>query len=310
MQKATAAKKRPFGAAVKKVFRDNGAGWLFSLPLTCGLLIFTLYPVSQALAYSFYDFNGVNEALPVGFGNYIAAFTADKEFYKVLANTFLFAAVSVPLGLVLSYLLAVLVNKKLKGMHVFRTLFYLPVVIPGITSARLWYDMMGYPNGVLNEILRLFGVGPFTFFSVAGTSMVSMYVMGVWGVGGGMVLWLAAFKNIPASMYEAAQIEGAGKVRQFFSITIPLSTAMIFYNIVVGVIGALQSNATMIFAVRGGRGVDDSIYLMSVKIYREAFNSWKLGYSAALSWILFVFIGALTFVMFKTNKWVFTGADY
>ena len=289
---------------IKKFFKENGAGYVFMLPLVLGLAILTVYPVVQALIISFYEYDGFATANYIGFDNFVRAFTIDTQFWKVVGNTFLYAFLNVPFTMILSYLLALFVNKNLKGISVFRTLFYLPCVIPGIVMGVMWGDFMAYPSGAFNEIFAALGLPRFTFLSVASTSMASLFIMGLWGIGGGMILWLAALKNIPAAMYEAADIDGAGKAFVLFRITIPMSTTTIFYNLIVGVIGTLQINSTLIFAP-GGTGIDNSLYFFSVKIYKEAFQRSSMGYASALAWILAVVIGLITIVLFKTSGWVY-----
>lgn len=289
---------------IKKFFKENGAGYVFMLPLVLGLAILTVYPVVQALIISFYEYDGFATANYIGFDNFVRAFTIDTQFWKVVGNTFLYAFLNVPFTMILSYLLALFVNKNIKGISVFRTLFYLPCVIPGIVMGVMWGDFMAYPSGAFNEIFAALGLPRFTFLSVASTSMASLFIMGLWGVGGGMILWLAALKNIPAAMYEAADIDGAGKAFVLFRITIPMSTTTIFYNLIVGVIGTLQINSTLIFAP-GGTGIDNSLYFFSVKIYKEAFQRSSMGYASALAWILAVVIGLITIVLFKTSGWVY-----
>lgn len=289
---------------IKKFFKENGAGYVFMLPLIFGLAILTVYPVVQALIISFYEYDGFATANYIGFDNFVRAFTIDTQFWKVVGNTFLYAFLNVPFTMILSYLLALFVNKNIKGISVFRTLFYLPCVIPGIVMGVMWGDFMAYPSGAFNEIFAALGLPRFTFLSVASTSMASLFIMGLWGVGGGMILWLAALKNIPAAMYEAADIDGAGKAFVLFRITIPMSTTTIFYNLIVGVIGTLQINSTLIFAP-GGTGIDNSLYFFSVKIYKEAFQRSSMGYASALAWILAVVIGLITIVLFKTSGWVY-----
>ncbi len=294
--------------SVKKFLKENGAGYIFMLPLVLGLAILTVYPVIQALIISFYEYDGFATANYIGFDNFVRAFTIDTQFWKVVGNTFLYAFLNVPFTMILSYLLALFVNKNIKGISVFRTLFYLPCVIPGIVMGVMWGDFMAYPSGAFNEIFAAVGLPRFTFLSAASTSMASLFVMGLWGVGGGMILWLAALKNIPAAMYEAADIDGAGKAFVLFRITIPMSTTTIFYNLIVGVIGTLQINSTLIFAP-GGTGIDDSLYFFSVKIYKEAFQRSSMGYASALAWILAVVIGLITILMFKTSGWVYSEDD-
>ena len=293
----------------KKRIKESVPGWLFVLPLVFGMAMFTLYPVVQSFIYGFHRYNDAAVYEFIGLGHLKTMFTTDREeILKVFSNTFLYAAISVPLNLFLSYFLAVIVNQKLKGVQVYRVLYYLPVVIPGVISGVIFSQMFDNTNfGLFNSWMQALGKKePFPFFSSADTAMFSAIFMNFWTIGASMILWLSALKNIPAGLYEAAKIDGAGVLTRVFKITIPMSTPMIFYNLITGIIGALQTNATMVYASNGGRGPDDSLYFIAVKIYTE-FSSGYYGYASAIAWVLFIVIALLTFVTFKTNKWVYTG---
>ncbi len=289
-----------------KFLSANYVGWLFNLPLVIGLLIFTALPMILSLFYSFNDtkigFDGLN-CTWIGLGNYIRIFQ-DDEMGLIAKNTVIFSLISVPLNLVLSYFLALLVNMKFKYTKFFRVMYYLPVIIPAVVSGLLWKDLTDSTFGIFNKIIKAFGGENFPFFQSAKTAMFSLIFMNCWGVGGGMVLWLSAFKNIPKSLYEAAKVEGANAWQRFYKITLPLSTPMIFYNAVMSIIGTLQYNGTLTIASNNGKGVDNSLYLYGVKVWFEAFRSGDIGYGAALSWLLFIIVAILTFILFTTSKWV------
>lgn len=285
------------------------AGWLFSSPLIVGLLLFTLVPMVCSLLWSFKDYDGLTVNEFIGFGNYVKIFSGDKSMGKVVTNTLIYTCVSIPVNLILSYLLALLVNNSHKFTKAFRVLYYLPCVIPAVVNGLLWKDMTDNTFGIFNQILVSMGLSKFAFFSSSSTAMFSLLFMNVWGIGGGMILWLSAFKNISPTLYEAAKIDGANIFQRFSHITIPLSTPIIFYNLVTSVIGTLQYNGTLVIASRSGRGEGDSLYLYGVKIWYEAFQKGNLGYACALSWLLCLVIAILTFILFKSSKWVFYGED-
>lgn len=298
-------------ATLVKKIKDSVPGWIFVLPLVVGMLVFTLYPVLKSLIYSFHRYNDASVYEFIGFGNFRLMFTDDsEEILKVFSNTFLYAIITVPLNLFLSYFLAVIVNQKIRGVNVFRVLYYLPVVIPGVISGVIFSQMFDNTNfGLFNSVLKSLGRSePFPFFTSEKTAMFSAVLMNFWTIGASMILWLSALKNIPQGLYEAAKIDGAGVWTRVFKITIPMSTPMIFYNLITSIIGALQTNATMVYAPNGGRGEGDSIYFIAVKIYTE-FASGYYGYASAVAWVLFVVIAILTFITFKTNKWVYTGDE-
>ena len=298
-------------ATLVKKIKDSVPGWIFVLPLVVGMLVFTLYPVLKSLIYSFHRYNDASVYEFIGFGNFRLMFTDDsEEILKVFSNTFLYAIITVPLNLFLSYFLAVIVNQKIRGVNVFRVLYYLPVVIPGVISGVIFSQMFDNTNfGLFNSVLKSLGRSePFPFFTSEKTAMFSAVLMNFWTIGASMILWLSALKNIPQGLYEAAKIDGAGVWTRVFKITIPRYTPMIFYNLITSIIGALQTNATMVYAPNGGRGEGDSLYFIAVKIYTE-FASGYYGYASAVAWVLFVVIAILTFITFKTNKWVYTGDE-
>jgi|BioPla2DNA2_1021312.scaffolds.fasta_scaffold47215_2 multiple sugar transport system permease protein len=294
----------------KKRIKDSVTGWLFNAPLAIGLLVFTFVPIVSSLIYSFYDYDVVSRMDFVGFENYMKIFTTDRsETYKSALNTFLYTFINIPLTLILSYLLAVLVNKKIKGVSIFRVLYYLPVMIPAVVSGLLWKDIFDPTYGILNRFLGIFGLPPSQFFKGEQTALMSVFIMNMWYIGGGMILWLAAFKAIPNEVYESADIDGASKLTKLLRITIPMSTSMIFFNIVTMMIGTLQYNGPLTFADRFGRGVKDSLYMYAVKIYWEAFQRANVGYASALAWMLLLIIAALTYLLFKTSGWVYYGEE-
>ena len=220
---SAAKKPSPRSGKIKQIWKENREGWMFVAPLVIGLAIFTLYPMIQSLIWSFFNYTGAIYYYPVGLGNFRYMFATDPVFWKVLGNTVFYAFVSVPIVLVSSYLLATLVNLPYKSVGAFRVIYYLPCVIPGVVSGLLWKDMFA-ANGVFNQFLGLFGLHSQFFESESSwTAISSIFLMNMWSIGGGMILWLSAFKAIPVQLYEAAKIDGAGYWRQFTSFVIPLA---------------------------------------------------------------------------------------
>jgi len=291
----------------KEIWRNNWEGWIFTLPLTIGLLLFTVYPMIQSLIWSFHQYTGMTYKFN-GFENFVHIFTQNKDFWRVFANTCYYTFVSVPLSLVASYLLACLVNMKIKAVGAFRVLYYLPTVIPGVVSGILWKDMFG-PAGFFNEIIGVFGAHSEFFDSADWTIAISsIFLMNMWGIGGGMILWLSAFKSIPTQLYEAARIDGASRFRCLINITIPMSMTMIFFNVVTMLIGTLQYNGTLTFAT-GGTGYNNSLYMLGVMIYNYAFTKSAFGYASALSWVLMIFIALITAIIFGLRRFVYMGDE-
>jgi len=301
--------------------RENIYGWIFNSPLVIGLVIFTLVPVCYSLYISFWKTNCVNIWEWRGLENYKRMFTIDKEeMFIVLKNTFLYTFISVPLSLVLSYLLAMLVNSNsCKGAKYFRTVYYLPCMIPAVAIAYVWTQMMKYTNsietmGVLNKIWVFLGLKANHFYMNEGFSAIlSIIFINLFGIGGSMIIWLSAFKSIDIGLYESAELEGANKFQKFIHITIPMSTPMIFYNLIMSVIGSIQYTGTLMYSngPLPGRGVDGkSLYMLGVKIYNTSFKiNGAQGYAAALAWFMLLIIAIITFILFKTSSWVFYGED-
>lgn len=298
----------PSPGALKKKIRNSITGWLFILPMAFGICMFTLFPIIQSFYYSFHKYDIISVFDFVGFDNYVKIFTRDSEVGKVVVNTLLFACVNIPVVMVGSYLLALLLNVNLKGIKVFRVLYYLPCTMPAIVSGIVWSYIMRYnleTPGLFNQILQSLNLpmSPF-FYAENFTSIGSIVLMNLWSLGGGTIVWLAQFKNIPKQLYEAAEIDGANTLRKFFSITLPMSTPMIFYNLITTFIVTLQFNGTLTFAPNDGLGNNESTYMFGLKIYHEAFRRTNMGYACALAWVLVVVVGVLTAFLFKTNKWV------
>lgn len=305
-------------AKIKKLVRKSRTGWLFNLPLTIGILLFTFVPVIISLYDSFFSYDGLNERTWAGLNNFIRIFggseslhvSGDKEMKKIVVNTLVYTALSIPVNLIASYFLALLVNTALKGVSCYRVIYYLPCMIPAVASGLLWADMFDNTFGVFNKLLGFFGLGPYDFFKNEDLrAILSIVLMNMWSIGGGMILWLSAFKNIGKHYYEAAVLDGANAWDKLIHITIPMSSAMIFYNMIMSVIGTLQYNGTLTFGTRQGRGPENSLYMYGVKIYYEAFVRGKIGYASALAWVMLVVIAAITVVLFRTSGWVFYAED-
>ena len=292
----------------------NVEGWLYILPVVLGIAIFTALPIIYAFYCSFFDtpikpftFTGLGEF--VGLDNYLKNFTVPTYrflFWQSMKVTFVYALIQVPLTLVLSFSLALLLNQQLKGMRVFRTLFYLPVLIPAVCSGMLWSRITDPNYGVVNGLLEGMGLPEMQWFQSESTAMPSLIFVSLFGLGGNMILWLAQLKNVPKAVYESALLDGAGKARRLFFITIPLCTPMILYNTVMGIIGVMQTYAQVV-TLTGGAGPNYSLYFFVMNIYDNRVS--EFGYSCALSFILFAIIGALTFVTMRTSKWVYYGEE-
>ena len=297
--------------------KKNLVSYSFLLPVIIGILVFTLYPIVMSFLYSISNFNGV-KITKLGLFNYkdifdFSQFGWGNKVFHSLKITFSYAIASIVLSLSLSYILALFLNREIPGIRVIRVLFYMPCLIPGIAAGLIWRDAFAANladpslNGIFNTWIIQLGGQPLGFFSEAASSLPTLIATGLWGIGGGMIMWLASFENISPELYEASKIDGAGYFRRLFSITVPMSTPILFYNAVTSLIGGLQVFGTY---ATYKTGVEDSLNFMAVRIYYTAFDgSNEYGLACAMAWLLFVIIGLLTLVMFKTGNWVQYGED-
>ena len=290
---------------MKANVRENVSGYLFILPVILGLLVFTLTPFLLSFYYSLTDFDNLNPPNWVGLANFARMF-GDAKFWNSVKVTSIYAVVTVVLSLSLSFLLALVLNLRYRGMKVFRVLLYTPVIIPGIAAAAIWGDMFNSTYvGIVNRFLSVFGIEPFPFFTSSKTALFSMIILSLWGLGGNMLIWIAGFNGISPSLYEAAELDGAGRVRKLVSITLPMMTPVIFYNLVMGIITALQAFGPA-YLLTGG-GPLDSTNFLALNIYNTAIGRLEMGYASAQAWFLFVVIIGLTIVVFATSGWVYYG---
>lgn len=302
------------GAKIKRFFRKYGAGYLFILPVVLGILIFTLWPMISSLYYSLFRRYTVVRP-PMDFDplfNYKKLLFNDEYVWKALGVTFTYSLISIPLTMILSFLLAMFLNQKFRGVGVMRLVVYLPVIIPVTISGLLWRNFFDVEYGLANKILtEVLNLPPSPFFSSAKTSMATLIFMGLWSLGGSMILWLAALRGVPEAQYDAAKIDGAGWWTRTIHITVPMCTPTILYNTIMGVINSLQMFGG-VFALTGGTdGEAHSLLFYVMKVYYDAFGgTMEMAYACAESWLLFVIIAVLTFLVFKTSKWVFYAEDY
>ena len=306
-------------SARMRALKKNLVSYSFLLPIIIVILVFTLYPICMSFLYSISNFNGT-KITRLGLFNFQKIFDfgefgwGNRVFYS-LGITFLYVICSLTLSLGLSYILALFLQRAIAGIRVIRVLCYLPCLIPGIAAGFIWTDAFSANladpsmNGLFNTWLIKMGCQPLTFFTDAKTSLATLIFTGLWGIGGGMIMWLAAFGNISPDLYEAAKIDGAGYFRRLFKITVPMSTPILFYNLVTSMIGGLQIFGTY---ANYGLGVNDSLNFIAVRVYYTAFQDsfpGNYGLACAMAWILFFIIGALTLVMFKTGGWIQYGED-
>ena len=283
-------------------------GFVLILPWLIGFCIFKLYPFVSSLVYSFTDydlFRGVQNV--VGFQNYIDAFTKAKNV-KALKVTFTYAFMTVPLKLVFALFIAYILNFKIKGVGLFRTAYYEPSILGGSVAIAVLWKALFKNDGVVNTILTMLGFESINFLADKNWALFIICLLRVWQFGSAMVLFLAALKGVPEDLYEAASIDGATKGRQFLSITIPLISPVIFYNLVTQLVQAFQEfNGPYIITNGGPR---NATTLISVIVYNTAFKDYKVGMSSAMAWVMFVIVMILTIIAFVSQKkWVYYSDD-
>ncbi len=290
----------------KKKMRQN-VGFLFILPWLAGFLIFKLYPFASSLFYSFTDYNLFKGITKFTLDNYVDIFSTPK-ITRALGVTFKYAFMTVPLKLVAALFVAYILNFKLKGVKFFRTAYYIPSILGGSVAIAVLWKAVFKDEGLLNALLGIFGAERINWLSDPSLALFVICLLRVWQFGSAMVIFLAALKNVPEELYEAAAIEGAGKWRQFFSVTVPLITPIIFYNLVTQLCQAFQEfNGPYIITEGGPR---NSTTLISLLIYNSAFKNYEMGMASAMAWVMFVILLIFTVIAFVSQKyWVYYSDD-
>lgn len=275
------------------------AGLLFVSPWLIGFLAFTLYPFGASLYYSFTDFSGVGTPHFVGLNNY-RNLLSDHLLVTALWNTVFYTVLEVPLSVAVALLLALLLNMRVKGQSVYRTLLYVPSVVPLVASAILWLWLFNPSYGLVNAVLTGVGIrGPGWMYSVT-WSKPTFVLLGIWGVGTPMVIYLAALKGIPKYMYEVASLEGAGPFQRLRFITLPMVGPATVFNAVLALVAALQYFAQAYIMTQGGP--DNSTLFYSLYLYEQAFQYLHFGYASAMAWVLFVIVVAITLVLLRAMR--------
>lgn len=288
----------------KSIHKDNKIAYLLLIPWLVGFVGMWLVPMMISIYYSFTNFNLLNVPEFIGFSNYIRAFTEDKSFYQALKVTFLYVFALVPLRLAFALFIAMMLNKKHRFLGLYRTLYYVPSIIGGsIAVSVVWRQIFGN-KGVVMTLLAVFGFQQRT--SLLGNPSTALWViilMGVWQFGSSMLIFLSALKQIPVSLYESAQVDGASGWKMFAKITMPMLTPTIFFNLILQIINGFRV-FTESYVITGGGPLDSTLSYV-LYLYRRAFTYFDMGYSCALAWILVLIIGAFTLILFKTqNNWV------
>ena len=275
-------------------------GLLFISPWLAGFAVFTLYPLAASFYYSFCDYDILSEPLWVGTANY-AEMLEDELFWKSLYNTCFFAALFVPFGLLFSLLVAMLLNQAVKLRFLFRTLFYLPALVPIVAGAMIWLWIYNGEYGLLNHALSQIGIRAPQWLADPAWIKPALVLMAVWGVGNTIIIYLAALQDVPVQLYESAEIDGAGFWGKFRHITIPMVSPVIYFNLVMGIIGSMQIFTRPYIMMERG-GPDDSALFYTIYIFQNAFKYSRMGYASAMAWVLFLVIVVLTWLGAKAMR--------
>ena len=293
-------------ALKQQLSKESVAGVLFTLPFTIGFLLFMIVPMGISLYYSFCDYDILSPPVFTGLKNFISMFQ-DETFFKTLKVTFFFAFVSVPLKLLFALIVAMLLleNSKMSGFY--RAAYYLPSIIGGSVAVSILWKRMFAMDGVVNSLLSLFGIhSELSWLGDTRTAIWVLILLAVWQFGSSMLIFLSSLKQIPVTLYEAARVDGAGKLRQFKDITLPLLTPTIFFNLVMQMINGFLA-FTQSYIITQGRPMNSTLFY-TVYMYQQSFEFYNTGYGAMLAWIMLAIVGMITLVLFATKKfWVYEG---
>jgi multiple sugar transport system permease protein len=296
-----AVRRRPVS---RQALRENLEGWLFTAPFTLGFLAFTLGPFLASAVLAFTQWSIVDTAKFVGLANFREAFLEDPLVWQSLRVTTTYAFVGVPLQMVIGFVLSLFLNAKIRGVEVYRTIYYLPAVLSGVAVALMWKWMFSAEWGIINLLLSYLGIEGPAWLNDPAWALPSLITMSLWQVGGGMVIYLAGLQGIPTDLYEAAEVDGAGFLAKLLKITVPMMTPVLFFNLVLGTIGSLQT-FTQAFIMTNG-GPENATLFYMLYLYRRAFVDFRMGFASALAWILFLYILALTLLVFRSGRaWVY-----
>jgi multiple sugar transport system permease protein len=294
--------------------REAAIFYLTTSPWTIGFLLFTVIPMAMSLYLSFTSWKVLSPPQWIGFDNFVRMFTNDPDFYQSLKVTILYTITSVPLQMLVALFLAILLNEATRAVGLFRTAFYIPSIVASVASAVLWTWIFNPRFGPVNGVLRTLGMGTPQWFNDPNYALAALVIMSTWGVGGQMLIFLAGLKGLPRSLYEAAEVDGAGRLTRFLRITLPMLSPTIFFNLVMSMIGAFQTfdSAYVISTAHAGQigaPLKSTLFYL-LHLYDEGFSLLNMGYASALAWVLFIVILAVTLVINRSSKsWVFYSGE-
>lgn len=284
---------------------SNIIGWGFAMPAIIGFLVFNLVPMLMSAYYSFCDYNIVGTPSFVGIKNYVSLLGGgETTFWISVRVTVLYSIMAVPANLAFAFMIALLLNQKMVGRSFFRSLFYMPCILPAVASSFVWILLMNPDFGFFNMVLEFLHLPESQFFWGKGSVLPSIVFMGIWGTGSTQVIFLAGLQNIPKVYYEALEIDGGNGWHKFWNITLPMVSSTMFFNLVMGIISALQVFGQAYIITEGGPNNSSLFYVFN--LWRQAFKYMDMGKASAMAWLLFLAVMLLTVVVFKTsNKWVY-----
>ena len=284
--------------------KRNRTGLYYVSIWLIGFALFQLYPFLTSLYYSFTDYSIFNSPKFIGFSNYVRLFTIDPDFMNSMKVTLQYTFITVPGKVILALLIALLLNKKLKGVNYVRTIYYIPSLLSGSVAVSILWKVLFMDDGFINSLLSAIHIPAVPWLGSTHTALLTICLLEIWQFGSSMVLFLSALKQVPVSLYEAALIDGAKKGTVFFKITFTMISSVAFFNIIMQLIQALQ-NFTSAFVVTNG-GPSKATYVLGMKLYTDAFRNFNMGYACATSWIMFAMMLVMTLVLFATSKkWVY-----
>jgi multiple sugar transport system permease protein len=290
---------------LRRLWNRNKIAYFFLFPWLIGISLFYAIPMLVSLILSFTNYNFSNDISWVGMHNYVQMVTSDTRFVKSLSITFKYVLIGVPLQLIMALGLALMLNKGIRGLSIFRAIYYVPSLLGGsVAIAILWRQVFGR-EGIFNDFLLIFGIEPISWISNPTYAIYTLILLKIWQFGSPMVIFLAGLRQIPSELYEASAIDGAGKMQMFWRVTLPMLTPILFFNTVMQFISAFQA-FTPAFVIGGGSGGPlDSILFYTLYLYIKAFNDFQMGYASALAWVMLLIISFFTTLIFlSSRKWV------
>lgn len=294
-------------AKSKSIRKREYQGYLYILPWLLGFTILQLYPFIQSFYYSLTNYSIMASPKWVGIQNYVTLLTNDREFWNSFTVTWIYTLYTVPGKIIMALIIALLMNRNMKGINTLRTIYYIPSLFGGSVAICILWRLMFMDDGIINALLSVFGLPHVQWLGNTKTALPTICMLEIWQFGSSMVMLLAALKNVPQDLYEAAELDGAGAVAKFVHVTLPQISPIIFFNVIMQTINALQAFTNAFVITKGGPL--KSTYLLGMKLYQEAFSYYKMGYASAISWIIFGAIMVVTLLLFRFSSGVVYYSD-